>query len=100
MIGPGGVFIVDNTTWPRSRSTAAGFTEAMPIDAIRVGTIKRVKGLEFKQALIPDIRREHTLTRPPAQDTERERWDLTRRELCVAMTRARGRARVGGGIST
>jgi len=61
----------------------------VPIDAIKVGTIKRAKGLEFKQVLIPDIRREHTLTQPPVEDTERERWELTRRELYVAMTRAR-----------
>lgn len=67
----------------------------VPIDAIKVGTIKRAKGLEFKQVLIPDIRREHTITEPPADDTDRERWDLTRRELYVAMTRARDGLWVG-----
>ncbi|MCA0295215.1 MAG: UvrD-helicase domain-containing protein [Actinobacteria bacterium] len=67
----------------------------VPIDAIKVGTIKRAKGLEFKQVLIPDIRREHTITEPPTDDTERERWDLTRRELYVAMTRARDGLWVG-----
>ena len=67
----------------------------VPIDAIKVGTIKRAKGLEFKQVLIPDIRREHTVTQPPTEDTERERWDLTRRELYVAMTRARDGLWVG-----
>lgn len=61
----------------------------VPIEAVKVGTIKRAKGLEFKQVLIPDIRREHTVTAPPADDAARERWDLTRRELYVAMTRAR-----------
>jgi len=35
---------------------------------------------------------------PPADDTERERWDLTRRELYVAMTQARDGLWVG--IST
>ncbi|MEA5053134.1 MAG: hypothetical protein VB093_06785, partial [Propionicimonas sp.] len=49
----------------------------------------------FKQVLIPDIRREHTVTEPPTEDTERERWDLTRRELYVAMTRARDGLWVG-----
>jgi superfamily I DNA/RNA helicase len=67
----------------------------VPIDAIKVGTIKRAKGLEFKQVLIPDIRREHTITQPPTEDTEHERWDLTRRELYVAMTRARDGLWVG-----
>lgn len=67
----------------------------VPIDAIKVGTIKRAKGLEFKQVLIPDIRREHTITEPPTDDTDRERWDLTRREFYVAMTRARDGLWVG-----
>ncbi|MBB1512593.1 UvrD-helicase domain-containing protein [Tessaracoccus sp. MC1627] len=67
----------------------------VPVDAVKVGTIKRAKGLEFKQVLIPDIRNEHTITEPPADDTARERWDLTRRELYVAMTRARDGLWVG-----
>lgn len=81
---------------------AAGFPvvnleeySGVPIQAIKVGTIKRAKGLEFKQVLIPDIRREHTIMEPPTDDTERERWDLTRRELYVAMTRARDGLWVG-----
>lgn len=84
---------------------AAGFPvvnleeySGVPLEAIKVGTIKRAKGLEFKQVLIPDIRPEHTLTEPPVEDTERERWELTRRELYVAMTRARDGLWVG--IST
>ncbi len=67
----------------------------VPVDAVKVGTIKRAKGLEFKQVLIPDIRSEHTVTEPPADDTARERWDLARRELYVAMTRARDGLWVG-----
>lgn len=81
---------------------AAGFPvvnledyNGLPLDAVKVGTIKRAKGLEFKQVLIPDIRREHTMTQPPSDDTERERWDLARRELYVAMTRARDGLWVG-----
>ncbi len=69
--------------------------DGVPIEAVKVGTIKRAKGLEFKQVLIPDIRREHTITDPPADDGARERWDLTRRELYVAMTRARDGLWVG-----
>jgi len=69
--------------------------DGTPVDAVKVGTIKRAKGLEFKQVLIPDIRPIHTTTTPPTDDTEHERWDLTRRELYVAMTRARDGLWVG-----
>lgn len=59
-------------------------------DAIKVGTIKRAKGLEFKQVLLPDVRaRDIGEAAPPSDAAERERWDLLRRELYVAMTRAR-----------
>jgi hypothetical protein len=58
-------------------------------DGIKVGTIKRAKGLEFKQVLLPDVRQEHVSTTPPTEGTERERWTLRRRELYVGMTRAR-----------
>jgi hypothetical protein len=66
-----------------------------PVEAVKVGTIKRAKGLEFKQVLIPDVRREHTVAQPPTDPAERERWDLMRRELYVAMTRARDGLWVG-----
>lgn len=33
------------------------YTGAPPTDAMKVGTIKRAKGLEFKQVLIPDVSR-------------------------------------------
>lgn len=67
------------------------------VDAVKVGTIKRAKGLEFKQVLIPDIRQGQTSMRPPAEESEFERWELTRRELYVAMTRARDGLWVGIG---
>lgn len=60
-----------------------------PVDAVKVGTIKRAKGLEFKQVLIPDVPHAQTLGIPPADEAEHERWDLSHRELYVAMTRAR-----------
>lgn len=66
-----------------------------PIDAIKVGTIKRAKGLEFKQVLIPDVPRAQTVGVPPSDEAEHERWDLSRRELYVAMTRARDGLWVG-----
>jgi len=59
-------------------------------DAIKVGTIKRAKGLEFKQVLLPDVRAHHIGdAEPPTDGAERERWERLRRELYVAMTRAR-----------
>ncbi len=57
------------------------------VDAVKVGTVKRAKGLEFKHVLVPHA---------PARLVERgrvgaddERTELERRELYVAMTRAR-----------
>lgn len=59
-------------------------------DKVKVGTIKRAKGLEFKQVLMPDVRPEQIGdVEAPADDAERERWERLRRELYVAMTRAR-----------
>lgn len=66
-----------------------------PVDAVKVGTIKRAKGLEFKQVLIPDVPRAQSAGIPPADEAEHERWDLSRRELYVAMTRARDGLWVG-----
>ena len=63
--------------------------EILPGASGKVRTIKRAKGLEFKQVLIPDVWRSHTMVARQMDDTERERWELTRRELYVAMTRAR-----------
>lgn len=45
--------------------------------------------------LIPDVARAQTSGTAPADDAEHERWDLTRRELYVAMTRARDGLWVG-----
>lgn len=58
-------------------------------DGIKVGTIKRAKGLEFKQVLLPDVRLADIDGSPPTDDAERERWTLLRREMYVGMTRAR-----------
>ncbi len=60
------------------------------VDAVKVGTIKRAKGLEFKQVLLPDVRPQQIGdAKPPIDGAERERWERLRRELYVAMTRAR-----------
>ncbi len=61
-----------------------------PIDAVKVGTVKRAKGLEFKQVLISDVQASWFAEAPEqATDAERERRDYRLRELYVAMTRAR-----------
>lgn len=73
----------------------AGY-EGEPVDAVKVGTVKRAKGLEFKQVLVcgvPEALISAEL--PPAGDADRERWDRDRRELFVAMTRARDGLWVG-----
>lgn len=65
--------------------------DGRPSGAVKVGTIKRAKGLEFKQVLVVGVPRDLIASdaRPPAADDDRERWDRDRRELFVAMTRAR-----------
>ncbi|MGA4506732.1 UvrD-helicase domain-containing protein [Propionibacteriaceae bacterium G1746] len=65
------------------------------VDRVKVGTIKRAKGLEFKQVLIPDIHPGQTSMSLPVADGDHERWELERRELYVAMTRARDGLWVG-----
>jgi hypothetical protein len=70
--------------------------DGSPVEALKVGTIKRAKGLEFKQVLLPDVRA-HQIgdAQPPTDGAERERWERLRRELYVAMTRARDGLWVG-----
>jgi superfamily I DNA/RNA helicase len=59
-------------------------------DAVKVGTFKRAKGLEFKYVFLP------ALTDGPStrwvdegESAHRERVERERRELFVGMTRAR-----------
>lgn len=57
--------------WRTWRSTAASpSTQSKPAPPIKVGTTSARKGLEFEQVLIPDIRREQTITQPPADNSE------------------------------
>ena len=63
--------------------------DGTPVEAVKVGTIKRAKGLEFKQVLLPDISPRQTSNVRPSDPAEFEHWQLARRELYVAMTRAR-----------
>ena len=70
--------------------------DGTPGEAIKVGTIKRAKGLEFKQVLV--VRTPPRLLEPApaaADSAATERRELDRRELYVAMTRARDGLWVG-----
>jgi hypothetical protein len=71
--------------------------DGYPVNAVKVGTIKRAKGLEFKEVLV--VRTPPHLVQteldPRADDAALERRDLQRRELYVAMTRARDGLWVG-----
>ena len=59
-------------------------------DQVKLGTVKRAKGLEFAYVFLPNLSQE-----PPAiasgetADSYAERVERWRRELYVAMTRAR-----------
>ncbi|MFI1968245.1 NERD nuclease [Streptomyces cinnamoneus] len=59
-----------------------------PVEAVKLGSYRRAKGLEFKHVYLPD----HTSPPlPPCADQEiaEEREELFRTQLFVAMTRAR-----------
>jgi superfamily I DNA/RNA helicase len=59
--------------------------DGTPSDAIKVGTAKRAKGLEFSRVYVPRV--DSWLTQDGS--AEQERVQRERRELYVAMTRAR-----------
>lgn len=64
--------------------------DGKPVDAVKVGTVKRSKGHEFKQVLLAHVRgRLLADVRASMSEAERERRELERRELHVGMTRAR-----------
>ena len=66
--------------------------DGKPSSQVRVGTYKRAKGLEFKHVFLPQLGHGQIgeLRRPGENDaTHSERVDLLRRQLFVAMTRAR-----------
>ena len=70
--------------------------DGKPVDAVKVGTIKRAKGLEFKQVLVVRTPLRLLEAAPLGLDSaESERRELDRRELYVAMTRARDGLWVG-----
>jgi AAA domain/UvrD-like helicase C-terminal domain/Nuclease-related domain len=64
--------------------------------SVKVGTIKRAKGLEFKQVLVARASAQLLETAwSPSDEADAERRELDRRELYVAMTRARDGVWVG-----
>jgi superfamily I DNA/RNA helicase len=67
--------------------------DGKPVDAVKVGTVKRAKGLEFKQVLLVQVPSnllpsEHDVVEPE-EGAAAEHTELQTRELYVAMTRAR-----------
>jgi hypothetical protein len=67
--------------------------DGKPVDAVKVGTIKRAKGLQFSQVLLVQVPSnllpgEHDLIEPE-EGAAAEHTELQKRELYVAMTRAR-----------
>jgi hypothetical protein len=73
--------------------------DGRPVNAVKVGTIKRAKGLEFKQVMLVQVPAnllpgEHDLV-PAQEGAAAEHTELQKRELYVAMTRARDGLWVG-----
>lgn len=69
--------------------------DGRPVEAVKVGTVKRAKGLEFKQVLVAHVAPDWLKPAPTNDGQAREAWALRRRELYVAMTRARDGLWVG-----
>jgi AAA domain/Nuclease-related domain/UvrD-like helicase C-terminal domain len=71
-----------------------------PVERVKVGTFHRAKGLEFAWVFVPD-RDRYPRVRSPREsgDAYRERTELERRILFVAMTRARDGLWLGSGPS-
>ena len=69
--------------------------DGRPVEAVKVGTVKRAKGLEFKQVLVAHVAPDWLKPAPTDDGQARESWALRRRELYVAMTRARDGLWVG-----
>ncbi len=103
----GDIGILATTNWATSDVTNALSAAGIPsinllkydgrqADAVKIGTIKRAKGLEFKHVLV--ARTPARLLEPVAANSDPadgERRALDRRELYVAMTRARDGLWVG-----
>ncbi|WP_374705601.1 UvrD-helicase domain-containing protein [Streptomyces sp. AJS327] len=75
-----------------------------PVEAVKLGSYHRAKGLEFKRVYLPEY--DSALTDVPrgaggeVSEVERERHELSRSQLFVAMTRARDVLWLGSVSST
>jgi superfamily I DNA/RNA helicase len=99
---PGDVAVLSVTSWG-AKDALRLFADAgipaidladyagLPVAAVKVGTVKRAKGLEFKLVLMPRVL--PAWLEPPA--SEDEAHAIHRRELYVGMTRARDELWVG-----
>ncbi|HEY2643832.1 MAG TPA: UvrD-helicase domain-containing protein [Galbitalea sp.] len=67
--------------------------DGKPVDAVKIGTVKRAKGLEFRQVLLAQVPAvllpSHDALVRPLEGADAEHTELQKRELYVAMTRAR-----------
>ena len=82
----------------RSRSSRWRSTRGPRATGLRLATFYRAKGLEFAHALIPDRDRyPRSRFAHESDDAYRERTELERRVLFVAMTRARDGLWLGTG---
>ncbi|MCS5507215.1 UvrD-helicase domain-containing protein [Curtobacterium flaccumfaciens] len=67
-----------------------------PVDAVKLGTVKRAKGVEFKQVLLTQVQGRLLADAPASiSEAERERRELERRELYVGR---RGRKTICGSV--
>jgi superfamily I DNA/RNA helicase len=69
------------------------------VESVKIGTIKRAKGLEFKQVLLPRVNASlltpSAVRDPDGSESLLERHERDRRELYVGMTRARDGVWIG-----
>ena len=92
--------LVPTNGWPRSgcgrwrtrdcRRSPLHDYDGTRTEAVKVGTFHRAKGLEFGHVLVPDRNHMAAPRRPTeSEQAYRERVELERRQLFVALTRAR-----------
>ena len=70
--------------------------EGLPTSAVKVGTYKRSKGLEFKQVFLPRLDLVDLSHQDSTDQANSESQDILRRSIFVALTRARDRIWLGG----
>lgn len=61
--------------------------DGRPVEAVKLGTYRRAKGLEFKNVYLPH--HDRLILKGGDTDSDRERAEIARRQLFVAMCRAR-----------